>query len=331
MDSNKVIIRSAIAAAFVSLGIALYQRSEGQKSNTTIQTLELQHLQLQNKVRGLETNLADATSRLQISEQKSAELLVALGKASAAQPAPAPAIPITHAYVDSRYKRAKELAKSGNHTEALTEFLWCYDEGMRRVTAFGGVRQSFLLSDIVKLGQSYPPALTALRERRDEAQRLLATEPDDHDAASTFSSVNTALKESAHTLHYYDELALNNPARKTLAPLIYDELAGAQRYQEAVQAKPFKQMLSLFEDVAEPPPLSIRPISEKTLASMRSGTVKFGAGFVEVLAGAGQLTDARDLIDVILAYDSSPETRATLQRSVVKAGQPHLLESSPTP
>lgn len=331
MAPRRFVTGVAVISALLALGFALYQRSENKKSQAALVVLHSRDVERQEKIARLEASLASAKTLLQESETAGLARPTQAGKTSANEAVASPAVAITRSYVNARYQKAKALAKDGRHTEALAEFLWCYDEGMQRIRAFAGVREIDLLDDIAKLGDNYPPALAALRDRRDEAQRQMVADPADFGSAMSFYSLNRALKESAQTLLYYDGLPPEDPARQRLAQLVYKDLANAQRYKEAAQAKPFKEMLSFFEDFAEPPPLPSGPHSEKTMASLRKQTVELGVGFVEVLAGAGQLTDARDFAEIILAYDGSPGTRAELQRRAAKAGQPELLTGTPAP
>ncbi len=70
-----------------------------------------------------------------------------------------------------RMERARALAEKGEKQQALDDYLWCYDHGCENSPAFVGVRVSFLVADIAALGRSYPPAMDALRTRRDAAEK----------------------------------------------------------------------------------------------------------------------------------------------------------------
>lgn len=332
MSTSQTINRISISIAVVALGLAFYFYSENHQSTEALKAARQQQPELQIKIDQLETRLTLATDQLHAAEKEADTLRLDLEKASTPQPpSTAPHEPITQSYVDARYKKARELAKAGNHSEALKEFLWCYDVGMRQVTSYSGVRYSFLLSEIVRLGDKYPPALDALRARRDQAEKRLITNASDFDTAQGFSSINKALAETGRTLAYYDQLPPDAPGKQLISMLVYDELASAQRYQEAAQAKPYKRMASFFEDVAEMPQLpSTTPGLESIRSEHRAHATKLGAGFVEVLAGAGQLEDARDLAQLITAYDNSPEARTALDTAAAKAGHANLFSQPAT-
>jgi hypothetical protein len=332
MPTRPTLSRLFLGIAIIALALAFYFYTENQKSVAALKASQNQQPGLHDKIHRLENLLTLATDQLQASEKDAATLRVNLEKASAnPPPSTGPREPITQSYVEARYKKARELAKTGNHAEALQEFLWCYDEGMPRISSYSGVRHSFLIADILKLSSSYPPALAALQDRRDKARQQLIANAGDTEAMASFSNLNRVLKDSAQTLQFYDQLPFDSPAKQTLGLYIYDELAAAQRYQEAAHARPYRQMLSLFEGIAEVPKSALAgPDAERIRTMNRTHTTKLGAGFVEVLAGAGQLDDARDLAELITAYDNSPEAKAVLNAAATKAGHADLF-SHPAP
>ncbi len=111
-------------------------------------------------------------------------------------------------------EEARELAENGQHEEALAKLLWCFDYGAKESIGFTGVRVSFLLSRIVKLGKKYPPAVDALRQRRDVAERRAAkTKGTDRYMSDLMELValNDSLGEDAANLELYDELKSEVP------------------------------------------------------------------------------------------------------------------------
>lgn len=237
-------------------------------------------------------------------------------------------IPVTHEAVSARYQTAQELARNGDATAALQEFLWCFDEGMPRVSSFAGVRRSFLLSAITKLGETYPEALTALRERRDQALQRILNSENDPDAAQDFAALNKALKEEPNLLALHDQLPSDDNRRKVLADLAYDQLVAAQRYTDAIAGRPFSQINTLFELQKMDLPLPANTPNLETLQKgRRENLIKTTLQNVEALAGAGDLPHAQQLASQLLAYDNSPQTRTLLAQHVARAGQPGLLDN----
>jgi hypothetical protein len=301
------------------------------KESLRQQTEENQRLAMENKQ--LAQRGGPASAPAAVATGSSRELLQLRGEVGRLRRDNAEAAaPVTHDAVEARYKHAQELAASGEAAAALKEFLWCFDEGMPRVTGYSGVRTSFLLSSIAKLGEQYPEALAALRERRDQAlQRMLAS-PTALDATMDFAALNRVLKEDQNTLAVFDQLPADDLRRPGLASLAYDQLVTAQRYGDALVGKSYAQVSAQFEMMSAERPLPANiPNPERIRKAQHDYLIGSMAQNVEVFAGAGELDHARTLSARLLAFDRSPETKALLQQHAVRAGQPDLLNGVPSP
>jgi hypothetical protein len=196
---------------------------------------------------------------------------------------------------------------------------------MARVPRYTGVRGSSLLSAIAQLGRSYPPALAALRERRDQADKQMMASPDNRTAAIDFASLNGALNEDERTLAVFDKLPPDDSRRGGLLPRVYDLLIEARRYGKAARAKSFAQMTAEFDDnVQFLSTMTGRPGSEIVKTAQTRYIVMTATKNIEVLAGAGDLAHARDLAAKLLAFDGSDETKALLKQQIERAGHPEL-------
>lgn len=336
MSTTKILTSMAVVVAALAIGAAFYEVNEVRALRATLTAAEKQGDDLRAQLRRLDAQAKKETTRAQAAEEDNAKLLKAIESSASAQATAVAAAnpPIAHDAVQARYNKALELARSGNWEAALPELLWCYDEGMVRVSSFTGVRLSFLLSELAKLAQNYPPALAALEERRDAAQRRMQGNATDVQAARDFSSINHYLGQDAATLKYYDELPATDPRRPGLAGLsVYGILVDAQRYADAVQAQPYDRMLRLFTvtsaGVSER--LTNAGLPAAAVASARQSVVESTAQSVEALAGAGDFVHARELANKIRTFDDSAETQATLQRHLVRAGHAELLTGADKP
>ncbi|HWL91970.1 MAG TPA: thioredoxin family protein [Phycisphaerae bacterium] len=165
------------------------------------------------------------------------------------------------------------LRQKGQYKEALREYLWCWDEGEKHNPSYGGVRVSFLLGSIADLGREYPPALEALRKRRDACEKKVISDysgkkngggksaktakkkkpgfitglirgltadstPSVAEIASDCCSINGHIGEDDRSIQFYDKLrALGEeakPARKRMLHHIVDRLVDARRYKDIV-------------------------------------------------------------------------------------------------
>lgn len=138
----------------------------------------------------------------------------------------------------ARGNYADELAGAGRYEEALAEYLWCFDEGERASPAYAGVRVSFLVSDIVNLGQRYPPAIKALEDRRDTAESRLLGAGGSDDDVRVVVALNRDLGFPQRNLVLHDTLKRMKPLsvrmRYTFSHELLVPLVEARRYQDAL-------------------------------------------------------------------------------------------------
>lgn len=138
----------------------------------------------------------------------------------------------------ARGNYADELASAGRYEEALAEYLWCFDNGEKESPSYAGVRVSFLVGDIVNLGQRYPPAIKALEDRRDAAEsRLLGTGGSDDDVRVAVA-LNRDLGSPQRNLVLHDTLKKMKPLSVQMRYVFSHELlvplVEARRYQDAL-------------------------------------------------------------------------------------------------
>src|SRR5689334_9986769 len=105
-----------------------------------------------------------------------------------------------------RMEEAEAAAKAGRHEEALEAFLWCFDHGQEVDEAFAGVQGSFLVDEILTLGEVYPAALQALLSRRDQRAERLAAGTASLEDAFDFVAINRYVGEQESTLRVFRTL-----------------------------------------------------------------------------------------------------------------------------
>lgn len=157
-------------------------------------------------------------------------------------------------------KLASALVREGEYPEALELYMWCFDHGDEDpMRGFGGVRTSFLLNEIVRLGRSYPPALEALRSRRDAARNLVLGPAPDRRSTVDLAAINRNLGDPRATLEVYDQLLVRaRESEKEEAPTsdksngfdprpqLFDEVVG-----ELLEAKRYRDLLDGYGDPLE--------------------------------------------------------------------------------
>lgn len=322
MTTSKIALPLVTTCAFLAGGAALFEANALNDAQAALVMSATEQAGLRAQLRNLEAHLTEQSQRAIAAEADTATLLTAVQSVKTAQSEVAP---ITHDLVKARYDRAKQLAKSGDATAALREFLWCFDEGMPRVSGFGGVRRSYVLSEIARLAENNPEALSALQQRRDAAEKRLLASVYDFDASQDFASINRVLKDDARTLRLHDQLSPGDRRRPVLGSDVFGLLVNARRYDDAIAARSYDRMgmdLDTMQKMLSP----VNPMKPdpRAVESMHY-IVNSAAQDVEVLAGTSDLFHAKSLSERLLKYDSSADTKATLQMHLARVGHPDLL------
>jgi hypothetical protein len=234
----------------------------------------------------------------------------------ATRTAPNPAPP----EVQARYDHAKELTSQGDNAAALAEFLWCFDEGMRKGQQFSTLRLNQLPFEIAKLGKTYPPALQAMRERRDAAKTRVLEDNSDTSSLTDMVALNRQLREDKANLVFYDQLPPHSRVREILGRHIFDQLIEAKRFPDAAAAWTFDQFKWSFDSVMKQ--YDAHP-EQKAWASRY--VVQSGGRELEALAGAGDVEHARELLQMLLKADSSEATMTGLRGHLERSGHSELL------
>ena len=237
--------------------------------------------------------------------------------------------PVTTDLVQERLNRARQLVSSGDYPAALKEMIWLFDVGMKRAANMGPVRLSGGVSLFTELADKYPPARAALDERREAARQKMLADEGDFDAMSEYGAISRELNDGAAMIGLLEQFPSGDRRRAELARSALDDLVESRRYALALEGRNFTSMTSLFEIMsrARPGPASQ---TEESRRQMRESVIKNAVRDVEVLAGAGEVADARTMANRLLAYDSSEGTQTVLQQHLARAGHPDLM-SSPNP
>lgn len=224
----------------------------------------------------------------------------------------------------SRLNLADVLAAQGLSAQALAQYLWLFDVGMKKTPAYQGVRASYLPVDIRALGRTYPPALAALQERLDAAERRLRGPAFTDDDARDFTILNWALEETAKGPRLYDSFKAGDPRRAVLGRQLFDEFLKARRYTDAAEASPAPRV---DEELAACAKTGWGPKAEKDAEMRRIGRefcIERAAEGIEALAGARDDAAARALLKHARAVDDEPWAREILRRHLERAGRKDL-------
>ncbi len=133
----------------------------------------------------------------------------------------------------AKLKQARELAVTEDHAAALECYLFAFDNGMA-VNGWGGVRLSYIPSEIAELGEKYPPAKAALRLRRDAREELIRAGEKDFNIVLEWISLNRYLHEQERELKLLKDFEQRGVADEKLKDQIinsnFERLLATKRY-----------------------------------------------------------------------------------------------------
>ena len=257
-----------------------------------------------------------------------ASYLTTPGQERRTPPSPPSARQVTKADLDERFASARSLARQGKYEEALRDYLFVFDNS-RGVGSYGGVRLSYVPGEIAGLGEKYPPALLALRERRDEREGLILAGRAGFDEIHELTSLNQYLGEAKRSVELYDKVKKLGPAwaeaRDDLLGLIWEDLVEAKRYDE-VGGKVVQLAKRVAGQIAEYQINQDFPTGDvfdrpEYKAFLRMSVLRDGGRAFEVLLAVKKDEEAERLVNWLLVFQSDGQMFANLVDHAVKSGR----------
>lgn len=330
MSITKLTLGAVVLVALGAAGFGVREYRAAGEATEALAGAKRSSEEARAKITDWEKKLETEAKRTEAVENDNAELASAVQAAQAAQAAlvkaPAPAVVRTREAYDARVKEVVARAKDGPADAALRELQACWAEGQTRAGGLEPVHSTQLLSAWIKLGEQYPPALAVLRQKMEKARQRVLGSADDMEPLREMASIARALKDELAMVTLYDAIPAGDARRKQVAIYAVEGLIAAKRYRDALVGRGYGSIASSFEMNSQPRAL---PGATAEMAERMKGyAVTSAAKNIEVLAGAGDLTHARELAGRVLALDSSETTRALLQKHLERAGQPGLLAES---
>lgn len=237
-----------------------------------------------------------------------------------------------------RHQFGQMLANEGKYDEALKEFLWCFDNGAG-TPGYNGVRSSFLLAYIRQLGSVHTPAMKALEERRDAAEKKVREGANDFQSVNDVIAINRVLDGKDRVIALYDELQkIGNEDNNSLSILrgaLFEDLLQAKRYDELARddlVNQYTDSLSSLALITQ----QYKDDPRDPSARMKRRTLYEGAMYTEAAAGAGKTDAAITIAKKALSVESSTTTHQMLTEAAERAGNAEyskqlaaLLEETP--
>ena len=130
-------------------------------------------------------------------------------------------------YLDS----TRKMAMRGEYQKALDRYLWFHNHILEHDSAMRGVRLSFALSYWKELGESYPPAMTALKEDRDRKTEQIILQGNLKQFFEDVVAINSTLNENNKTIELFEIISSKYPLFATeVVRYALEDLLAAKRY-----------------------------------------------------------------------------------------------------
>ena len=229
-----------------------------------------------------------------------------------------------------RMKRGVKFAADGQESNALKEYLWCFDHGDETNPRFDGIRQSILLDHIKKLAGHYPDARTALEIRRDQRLANLSSMETNQQMAVECVRLNNVLNQQEKNFAVFDQIPVGSPVRWAISDLIVNQLLKAKRYADVLTGREAKSLFTKEAELTDYMTNTLNPEDRNHdlyKKSYRKTAVKYGTNLFEALAGLQRNAEAGELAQQILRYDSSATTLSALSEAATRAGNVQLVKN----
>jgi len=208
-----------------------------------------------------------------------------------------------------RFKKGQDLAQQGHPADALSEYVWCFEDG--GLISSHSARLNALLTKVIELGRTYPPAVRELQDWQLKASEKVRLNNNDLYNLYMLVGINSALGADAATLKVYDNLP-PGLTRLFVGKELFQKLVNNRRYAGAIAAQPPRFVHETLKRIAANPK-SVTP-------EEKSYEIEEGAAMAEALGGVRDGREARALADDVLAVDRSPATIAILKAHLGRIG-----------
>jgi hypothetical protein len=233
---------------------------------------------------------------------------------------------VTHEELDTHFALARSLAEEKKFEQALKEYLFVFDNS-RDVAAYGGVRLSYVPSEIAAIGRIYRPAILALHSRRDEREKLVLTAKADFNVIHELTSLNEHLEEPERNIALFDKLKTMGSAysevRDDILMLIWEQLVAAKRYDDLKDKVDVlaKQVVGQIAEAAVNNDFPDNDVlsSPEYQGYLRRNIIEDGGRVYETLLAVGKTEKADKLAKWMLTFSSDGEMYAQLINSAIDA------------
>lgn len=194
----------------------------------------------------------------------------------------------------------KVLINEGKNELALERCIWFHNNALENQKSMSGVRLSFALSDWKKLGIQYPPALTALKDIRDNKTKRLIDGEKSSSLFQDVAAINRTLNESDKTISLFKIIQTEQPEfAKSCWFYVRDILFQAKSYE--IISKYIGNPIREFNSMKELYLIKIKAMEKITTAKEQLKAYNensFVEKSIELIEFAVAMNDSKSAIEI---------------------------------
>jgi hypothetical protein len=220
--------------------------------------------------------------------------------------------------------QAREQRDFGDYAESLESYLKFFEES--RDTSYAGVRLSYVPKEMKVLGESYIPALDALRDLRDVREKRIFASRASWDDIHEWSSLSEILDGNEYIIKVYDQFRF----RGNNDPVVLSNVI-EQNWEIFIEAGRYSELVSLafqkrgnLDSMVSAIQRSDRP---EVRDSMGDYVIQEYARVYEVLLATDNSDDARQLSEKLLENSKTGVTYHALMTAAKAAGKDAIASS----
>lgn len=230
--------------------------------------------------------------------------------------------------IRERMDLARSFVQGEKFDKATREYLWLWNNMLKKEPAMYGVRLSFMAGDIEDLCVQDKGAHAAFAQVRDTTETRLKGEDKSWDDLADWITLNEILREPAKTLAWYDRIKNDPEARETiersgfrLQPLLEAEDrwadVGLLVRNPIKSLKDDHQMATMNRPMGNADAELRKRVQEIALESFRGRA----ANMYFALLAADRTMDAERYADEAVKLDDTPTMRVELVRRAIEGNQ----------
>jgi thioredoxin 1 len=209
---------------------------------------------------------------------------------------------------------------------AAQEYAWLWENMLDHEPHYVGVRVSFMVSEMKQLAQEHEVAKTQFTKLRDEAETKLKNRTATRQTLEDWIHLNRVLDDDDRTLAWYDrvkdkpEAARDIKRNEHILRGIFEEKKrwadmGRMYKSASAEARGIVQQGQLMTSFVKGEDAEM--MKEFALEHVRRELGKMHAA----LLAAGRDADAAKVVEILIEYSDTPESRRELVNAALEAGQ----------